>query len=117
MREAFFDEYLSFPASREVEEHLDYLTKLSRSIEGVEQDFDIEFSCGDNKYLSDLENSETEFLKYDGNVCTQSVPRFRDTNEQFKPNKPYRFTIRVSADEEEVVFYINGKERSRRMND
>lgn len=114
--DSIFDAYLSFPASEWVEKKVDKLHKLSNCIEGVEIDFDIELSCGDGKFLSDLEDTEEE-LNYDGKVCLQSVPRFRDTKQLFKPNKEYRFTVKVYGDDdEEVRFYINGRERSRRTN-
>lgn len=114
---AAFDAHLSFPASDWVNKQIDTLQKLCRSIEGVEIDFDIEFSCGNNLYLSDIEDDDALVDRYDGEVCTESVPRFRDTNQPFKPGKDYRFTIKVyGEDEEEVRFYINGKERSRRTN-
>lgn len=114
MSNIVFDAYLSFPADEWVEKQIDKLAKLSSCIEGVEIDFDIELSCGNDKFLPDLEDTPEE-LEYDGKVCLQSVPRFRDTKELFKINKEYRFTIKVFGDdEEEVRFYINGKERSRR---
>jgi hypothetical protein len=113
--ETIFDSYLTFPASDWVEKEFDKLTKLSTCVEGVEIDFDIDLSCGDGKFLPDLEDTPEE-LEYDGKVCLKSVPRFRDTKELFKPNKDYRFTIKVYGedDDEEIRFYINGKERSRR---
>jgi hypothetical protein len=113
--ETVFDEYLQFPENEWTALQVDKLIKLLQGVEGIEIDFEIEFSCGNGKFLRDLEGTEEE-LKYDGKVCLKSLPRFADTKELFKPNKEYRFTIKVFGEdgEEEVRFYINGKERSRR---
>jgi hypothetical protein len=116
MSETIFDSCLMFPACDWVEKEFDRLVKLCNCVEAVEIDFDIELSCGDDKFLSDLEDTPEE-LEYDGKVCLKSAPRFRDTKKLFKLDRDYRFTVKVFGDDdEEVRFYINGKERSRKTN-
>ena len=107
------DIYLRFPANDWDEKQYSKLHKACGSVEHIEQAFEIEFSCGDGKYLQDKLTDE-ELDKYDGNVCLDSPPRFAYTNELFKLNKKYRFTIKYSEKTEENIFYINSKERSRR---
>ncbi len=124
--ETIFDEYFSFP--EEDETAFNELHKLLQGVEQIEEDFNIEFSCGDGKYMSDFWKwsdsgeglgctvTDEELEKYDGKVCLKTVPRFADTKELFKPNKTYRFTVKVTGpvDDVEATFLINGKERSRR---
>lgn len=109
-----FNKYLSFPATDWTESQISYLTSLLGGIEAVEIDFDIELSCGDRKFLTDIEDNDRELEKYDGNVCLKSLPRYADTKKLFKPNKEYRFTITVSDDNTEVKFSINSRIRSSR---
>lgn len=128
--ETIFDAYVSFPATSEYSlGTLDRIVKLCESVELLEQYFNIEFSCGDGKYYNDYwywteggglvanyhtEEEYDEVAKYDGKVCFESVPRFRDTNELFKADKDYNFTIKSkeTEDGDKVTFYINGKVRS-----
>jgi hypothetical protein len=124
--ETQLDLYLSFPLSSWQEEDYAELHKACGSVEDIEENFDIEFSCGDGKYLSDLwawsesgdslkaKVADEELLKYDGNVCTDHPPRDRQTGTAFKLNKSYRFTIKYSEKTEEAIFYLGGKERSRK---
>jgi hypothetical protein len=119
--EVVFDEYLKFPMPPHMEEDYTALHKACGSVEDIEEDFDIEFSCGDGKYLRDLwEWSESgdslraavadeELEKYDGNVCTDHPPRHREDKKQFKVDKPYRFTIKYSEHREELVFFLNSR--------
>lgn len=125
-----FDAYVSFPATSEYSlGTLDRLVKLCESVEMVEQYFNIEFSCGDGKYYNDYyywteggslaANYHTEedyenVAKYDGKVCYESVPRFRDTKELFKADKDYNFSIKSKEtdDGDRVTFYINEQKRS-----
>ena len=131
--DTIFDAYVSFPATSEYNlGTLDRLHKLLGAVEQVEIDFKIEFSCGDGKFYNDywkwtedgalIANYHTdeeyeEVAKYDGNVCYLSPPRFVDTGEVFKLNKDYRFTVKNKeyGDDTECRFYINGRERSRRL--
>lgn len=114
----------------------DKLIKYCGSIEDVEQNFQIEFSCGDGKYFSDfwkwtdegalvanwpdtLEGDE-EVLKYDGKVCTHTPPRLNSIKmsmvpELMKPHTIYQFTIKYFPRNKEEVYYINNKERSRKQ--
>lgn len=121
--ETQLDVYLSFPLPSWQEEDYAALHKACGSVEDIEENFDIEFSCGDGKYLRDLwdlwdpqvgNSADEELLKYDGNVCTDHPPRERETNKPFKPNKPYRFTIKYSERDEEAIFYLNRKEITRK---
>lgn len=120
------DIYLSFPLPDWQEEDFAELHKACGSIEDIEENFDIEFSCGDGKYLRDLwawsesgdslqaKVADEELEKYDGNVCTNHPPREREDNKVFKLNKQYRFTIKYSEKSEEAIFYLNRKEISRK---
>jgi len=113
-----FDAYMKFPATSEYDlGTFDRLRKLLGSVEEVECSFAIEFSCGDEKYLSDL-NTKEEIEKYDGNVCLLTPPRLvvikmSQVPEQMRAGKDYRFTIKYSPRTEEQIFLINGKERNR----
>ena len=116
--ETHFDAYINFPATSEYDlGTFDRLHKLLGSVEEIECSFAIEFSCGDGKYLSDL-NTKEELEKYDGNVCLLTPPRLNIIKmsmlpEQMKAGKDYRFTIKYSPRTEEQIFLINGKERNR----
>jgi len=123
---------LNFPLDAYAEKDYERLVKYCGSVEDVERNFEIEFSCGDGKYMSDLwkwtdENknglqatiSDEELEQYDGNVCTITPPRLNVIKmsmvpEQMKAGKNYRFTIKYFPKVEEEVYYINGKERSRK---
>jgi hypothetical protein len=116
--ETHFDAYMNFPATTEYDlGTFDRLRKLLGSVEDIECSFAIEFSCGDGKYLSDL-NTKEEIEKYDGNVCLLTPPRLNVIKmsmlpEQMKAGKDYRFTVKYSPKTEQQIFYINGKERNR----
>jgi len=116
--ETHFDAYMNFPATSEYDMGtFDRLRKLLGSVEDIECSFAIEFSCGDGKYLSDL-NTKEEIEKYDGNVCLLTPPRLNVIKmsmlpEQMKAGKDYRFTVKYSSKREEQIFYINSKERNR----
>ena len=122
--EPVLDIYLQFPLPPYMEEDYVALHKACGSVEDIEENFDIEFSCGDGKYLSDFWEwtesgdalkavaADEELLKYDGNVCTNHPPRERENNKQFKVDKPYRFTIKYSEKNEELSFFLNSKKIS-----
>ena len=42
--------------------------KFFGCVEKIEQLFDIEFSCGDGKFLSEISDDDPEMAKYDGMV-------------------------------------------------
>ena len=113
-----FDAYMNFPATSEYDlGTFDRLRKLLGSVEDIECSFAIEFSCGDGKYLFDL-NTKEEIEKYDGNVCLLTPPRLNVIKmsmlpEQMKAGKDYRFTVKYSPKTEQQIFLINGKERNR----
>ena len=128
--EVKLDIALMFPIVSE-EKQYGKLVKYCGSVEDVEENFQIEFSCGDGKYLSDLwkwsEGGEglyavapdEELEKYDGQVCTNTPPRLNTIKmsmkaEVMKPHTLYRFTAKYFPKNEEIVFYINGKERNRK---
>ena len=108
-----FDEYLCFPADTETENHITRLIKILDCVEGIENAFNIEFSCGDGLYLSDHEDNDAMIDKYDGEVCTKHPPRERNDGKEFKANKPYRFTIKYSEEDYEAIGFVNSKEVSR----
>ena len=119
------DVYLKFPSDAWDEVQYNKLRQACGSVEQIERGFEIEFSCGDGKYIEDFYQwsdneqairttvTDEELEKYDGNVSLDFPPRFVATKEPLKTNKPYRFTIKYSEKTEEVVYYINGKEISR----
>jgi hypothetical protein len=109
----------------------DKLVKYCGSVEDVEQNFQIEFSCGDGKYFSDLwkwtdggeglhaVGSDEELEKYDGKVCLIVPPRLNvikmsQVVEQLKAHTIYRFVVKYYPKNEEEVYYINSRERNRR---
>jgi hypothetical protein len=128
------DVVLSFPTDVETNRVFTKLYKFCGAVEDVENDFGIEFSCGDGKYFSDywywteggslVANYHTdeeyeEVAKYDGKVCLLTPPRFKQTKrsqvpEQMEQDKRYRFTVKYYEKSQQYVFYINGKERSRK---
>lgn len=114
MSNTVFDIYLVFPLTPDQEEDFTALYKACGSIEHIEQAFDIEFSCGDDLYLSDIEDDDALLDKYDGEVCTTSMPRHQVDGIVFKPGKNYRFTIKYLEQDEELVFYLNNKETFRK---
>ena len=66
--ETHFDAWMKFPATSEYDlGTLDRLYKLLGSVEDIEQSFAIEFSCGDGKYLSDL-NTKEEIEMYNDEI-------------------------------------------------
>ena len=135
MAEVKLDLYLSFPIQPHQESSYEKLTKYCGSAEDVEINFKIEFSCGDGKYFSDFwkwtdggalvanwpdtPEGDDEVYKYDGQVCTNTPPRLNAIKmsmmpEQMIAGKNYRFTIKYFPKVEELVFYINGRERGRK---
>jgi hypothetical protein len=113
-----FDEYMNFPATSDYDlRTFDSLQQFLGSVEEIERSFATEFSCGDGKYLSDLDTHE-ELEKYDGKVCLLTPPRLNaiemsQSPKQMLAGKNYRFTVKYSPKTEEQIFYINSKERNR----
>lgn len=114
MSNTVFDVYLMFPLTEDQEPDFEELYKACGSIEHIEEAFDIEFSCGNDLYLSDVEDDEKLLLQYDGEVCTNSMPRHRIGGKTFEPSKNYRFTIKYLEQDEELVYYLNNKETFRK---
>jgi hypothetical protein len=116
--DTIFSGYVKFPADEEVDlATLDRLYRLLGSVEEVEKAFNIEFSCGDGKYISDMEDDSSELDKYDGNVCLSSPPRESNDGKEFELGKDYLFEIMRKGDSEpyEWRFYIDEKETTRRI--
>jgi hypothetical protein len=124
------DIYISFPVENDWA--FDKLRKHFDCIEAIEEAFNIEFSCGDGKFLSDhwkwsksrnglsASTSDEELEKYDGKVCLLTPPRLLPikmsmAEEQMLPDKDYRFTIKYFPKFKEEVYYINRKERGRKV--
>jgi hypothetical protein len=105
---------LTFPSDIDTDTNFKKLRKYFDSIESIESCFGIEFSCGDGLYLSDIEDDEVLLDKYDGEVCTDSMPRHQVDGIEFKPGKKYRFTIKYLETDEALVFYLNDKETFRK---
>lgn len=114
MSNTVFDIYLIFPLTPDQESDFEALYKTCGSIEHIEQAFDIEFSCGNDLYLSDIEDDDALLDQYDGKVCTNSMPRHQVDGITFKPSKKYRFTIKYLEKDEELVYYLNNKETFRK---
>lgn len=93
------------------------MRKCFGAIEELEDAFDMEFSCGDGLYLSDIEDDDSLLAKYDGSVCTDSMPRHCYDGKEFIPGKYYRFTAKYFESLGTIVFYLNGKKTSERSVD
>ena len=93
-KELIFDEYVNF--EKEYVTHFEELWSLFGCVEGIENAFDIEVSCGDGKFLSDIEDDEELLDKYDGNVCLKTPPRINETKKLM--NGTWRFRVWVEKD-------------------
>lgn len=114
MSNTTLDVWLTFPLTPEQEPEFEELCDALGCIEYVEEAFDMEFSCGDGLFLSDIENDDSLLAKHDGNVCTNSMPRHRFDGKEFIPRKSYRFTAKYLEKHEEIVFSLNNKETCRK---
>jgi hypothetical protein len=103
---------ITFPADVDTDPEYIKLWKYFGSVESIEHAFQIEFSCGDGKFLSKVTDEELE--KYDGKVCLKTPPRSQATNKLLKLDKPYIFVVKCNDKTEEEVFYLNSKIVSRR---
>ena len=121
--ETHYDAYLAFPVSSSgyytseyYQQSFDRLVKLLGCVEAIESAFDIEFSCGDGKYFSDFQEfpmDESEWRKYDGEVCLETPPRYGGDGHALDKNKDYNFIVKYNPKTEEQVCYINDRETSR----
>jgi hypothetical protein len=111
------DIYLTFPITPDQESEFEKLGKYFGAIEELENAFDIEFSCGDGLFLSDIEDDDSLLAKYDGKVCTDSMPRHRYDGKEFIRRKFYHFTAKYFETLGTVVFYLNGKKTSEKYVD
>lgn len=93
-KQLVFDEQVNF--EKGLTESIDELWDLYGCIEEVENAFDIEFSCGDGKFISDLEDFTEEMDKYDGLVCLKSLPRLRKNKNLMKGT--WRFKVWMPED-------------------
>jgi hypothetical protein len=107
---------MSFPADERTEYAFDKLRNYFGSVEAIERAFEIEFSCGDGKFLSDDSDfaNEEELEEYDGQVCFDSLPQSFVLGNLLQANKKYRFTVKYSRQSEEEIYYFNNKEVGRR---
>lgn len=124
MMETHFDAYIAFPVSGSgyytseyYQQSFDRLVKLLGCVEAVETAFDIEFSCGDGKYFSDFSEypgDEAEWRKYDGEVCLETPPRHGSDGDTLEKGKEYNFVVKYDPKQEEQIYYIDNKEKSRK---
>ncbi len=91
-----FDEYIAFPAKEYDEVLFSDLIKLLGGVDRFELCFELEFPMVEN-----------------GSEILNEPPTPFESPEPLKSGKNYRFTIKVN-DEDEIIFFINGKERSRK---
>ena len=119
--ETHYDAYMAFPVSGEgyyTSEYymgsFDRLVKLLTCVEEIEASFDLEFSCGDDKYLSDFSDDDPDLEQYDGKVCLETPPRLGCDGDLMTAGKEYNFTVKYDPATEEQIFYIDNKERTRR---
>jgi hypothetical protein len=91
-----FDEYIAFPTKEYYEVLFSDLIKLLGGVDRFELCFELEFPMTKN-----------------GSEILNEPPTPFESPEPLKSGKNYRFTIKVN-DEDEIIFFINGKERSRK---
>jgi hypothetical protein len=87
-KELQLDEIVNFETRENVDYVIDELLSYLGCIENIEILFDIEFSCGDSKFLSDLNDEELE--KYDGDVDYVCLPRNSNTKKLLKGYQRFR---------------------------
>lgn len=87
-KELQLDEIVNFETQENVDYVIDELFSYLGCIENIEILFDIEFSCGDGKFLSDLNDEELE--KYDGEVDYVCLPRNSNTKKLLKGYQRFR---------------------------
>jgi hypothetical protein len=117
---------IKFPTDVDTDDGYHKLWKYLGSAEHIEQAFEIELSCGDGLFMSDFytwsENKESlicqvtdeDLLKYDGNVCLKSAPRIFGERKLLNVDKSHKFVVKCKDKTEEEIFFLNGKEISRR---
>jgi len=103
---------ITFPTDVDTNPEYIKLWKYFGMVEFIEQAFQVEFSCGDGKFLSKV--TEEELEKYDGKVCLNTPPRIQATNKLCKLDKPYVFVVKCNDKTEEETFYLNSKVISKR---
>jgi len=86
------------------------IRECGRCIEEVEENFGIEFSCGDGKYLSQIGVDDPELRKYDGHVSFEYPP----LNRMNKEVLPIELVFRVQEDPKtlEVRYQIGLRKKS-----
>jgi hypothetical protein len=103
---------ITFPTDVDTDPEYIKLWKYFGSVEHIEQAFQIEFSCGDGKFLSKVTDEELE--KYDGNVCLKTPPKITATTKLLRLDKPYTFVVKCNDKTEEETFFLNSKAISKR---
>lgn len=119
-----FEIYIRFDET--VNEDLFYSDIFSffNNIESFEDSFNIEFSCGDGKYLSEIDDDSPDLEKYDGLIDLKYPPKDKETGKVLSSTKTYSFRVKrkPGIDEEypelrECNFYLNGKKRNETNSD
>ena len=105
---------MSFPL-KNIEDNAAFerLWQAMGSIEKIEMFFQIEFSCGDGLFISDLQD-DARLEEYDSKVDTvQSLPRHMRTNTLLGKDKPYTFKL-VEYGRNGIkhgnTYHLNGKQ-------
>ena len=93
-----FDEYIQFPTKEYDEVLFSELIKLLGGVDRFEICFELEFPMNE-----------------EGTEILNKPPKPFESTEPLKTGKNYRFTVKTSnKDEDEIIFFLNGKERSRK---
>ena len=93
-----FDEYIAFPTKEYDDVLFSELIKLLGGVDRFELCFELEFPMNE-----------------EGTEVLNKPPKPFESTEPLKSGKNYRFTVKNNnKDEDEVIFFLNGKERSRK---
>ena len=113
MRTKEFDIHLCFgiPCKRRDHDGFAKLVRHFNCVESVEKAFQVEFSCGDGKYLSDLDKlfmddkmSEEDFSRYDGQVDLTHPLRVNESGELITHAR-----FQCFVEDGEAWYYLNGR--------
>jgi hypothetical protein len=109
---------IKFSPEHDYSEEINELVDFCNSVEGVENKFGIEISCGNGKFLNDLWEqwrigtgtiSDEEFEKYDGEVDWNYPPRDGETKDLLS-NRAHSFVVKIDEDEY-LHYYLDGKKK------
>lgn len=110
MENIIFDQIIIF--GKETNEIFLEMIELCEGAEQFERSFGLDVSCGDGLFLPDIDEDVELLEKYDGLVCTKSIPRYSDTKKLLDVGRKYRFTVTnpyKSPYIRDCLFYINGQ--------